>query len=93
MVAEAAGRGREPVPEFAAFTLREAEGVDVLHARKVGDRTFLRAADGSAQFAVRSTNELPFDRVANDPRMAIMRDGRTWRLAIRDPRLSMNFGE
>ncbi len=95
IIAEAASRGHEFVPEFAPFTLREreADGVDVLYARKVGDRIFLRAVDGSVQFQVRPTRTLPFDRVANDPRMAFIREGYMWRLTIRDPRLSMNFGE
>jgi hypothetical protein len=93
IVAEAAGRRHEPVPEFAEFTLKGAEGVDVLHARKLGDRIFLRTVNGSAQFEVRPTSSLPFDRVANDPRMAFIREGGRWRLTIRDPRLSMNLEE
>jgi len=93
IVAEAAGRGHELVPDFAEFTLEGSEGVDVLHARKVGDRIFLRAVDGSAQFPVRPTRAFPFDRVVNDPRIAFIRDGRRWRLMIRDPRLSMHARE
>jgi len=32
-------------------------------------------SNGSAQFEVRPTRARPFDRVANDPRMAFMREG------------------
>jgi hypothetical protein len=31
--------------------------------------------------------------VANEPRMAFMREGYMWRLTIRDPRLSIHAGE
>jgi len=95
IIAEAASRRHEFVPKFADFRLPGSEGVDVdvLHARKLGDQIFLRAVDGSAQFQVRPSRTLPFDRVANDPRMAFVRDGGRWRLTIRDPRLSMHAGE
>jgi len=39
-------------------------------------------SNGSAQFELRPTRARPFDRVANDPRMAFMREGYMWRLTI-----------
>jgi hypothetical protein len=50
-------------------------------------------SNGSPQFEVRPTRARPFDRVANEPRMAFMREGYMWRLTIRDPRLSIHAGE
>ncbi len=93
IIAESASRGHEFVPVFPRFTLQGAEEIDVLHVRKLGDQIFLCTVDGTAQFPVDSTDELPFDRVANDPRVAFMRVGHTWQLTIRDPRLSLHLGD
>jgi hypothetical protein len=89
LVEEAASRKHEPLPEFAVFTLPDSDhiDVDVLHARKLSDRIFLISIDGRTQIPVQPTHELPFDRVANNPRVAFVRSEEGWRLIIRDPRL------
>jgi hypothetical protein len=46
-------------------------------------------SNGSAQFEVRGTRARPFDRVANDLRMAFMREDYMWRLTIRDPSVAL----
>jgi hypothetical protein len=88
LMVEGAARERpEAVPDFPAFTLRGGDHVEVLHARRLGDHIFLCTPEGGTQFRVDPTDELPFDTVANDPRVAFTRLGRIWKLTIRDPRL------
>lgn len=87
MVEDAARRRRDPVPEFPQFTVPAAGHVDILHARRLGERVFLCTADGRTRIAVEPTHELPFDRVANDPRVAFRRSDSTWQLEVRDPHL------
>jgi hypothetical protein len=86
MVAEAT-RGQETVPMFPAFRLRGSHKVDVLHARRLGERIFLCSVDGRTRFPVIATEEFPFDRIANDPRIAFKRKGSAWQISVRDPRL------
>ena len=76
------------VPPFASWTERDDPGVGVLHARKLDGNLFLCSTDGSVRFNVSPTEARPFDRLANDHRMAFTQDGSTWRLTPRDPRLS-----
>lgn len=87
LVADGFRQRKQPVPTFPAFTLKGAEGAALLHARKLGDRVFLATVDGATRIQVRPTEELPFDRVANDPRVAFRRWDSVWRIEVRDPRI------
>lgn len=87
MVEDAAGLRRQAVPDFSAFRLKGADDVDELHARRLGDQVFLASVDGGRRIAIRSTDGLPFDKVANDPRVAFLREDGVWRMVARDPRL------
>jgi hypothetical protein len=87
MVEDAARGQQHPVPDIPVFTFEIAAGVGVLHARKLEDRVFLATVDGRYRFEVTPTDELPFDEVANDPRIAFARSGAMWRMIVRDPRL------
>ena len=87
MVAEGFRQRKQPVPRFPGFTVKGAEGADLLHARMLGERIFLATVDGATRIHVRSTEELPFDRVANDPRVAFRRWDSVWRIEVRDPRI------
>lgn len=86
MVAEATSR-QESMPHFPAFTLSGSDKVDVLHARSLGDQILLCTVDGRTQFPVNATNQLPFDRIVDDPRLVFKRSGSVWQLSVRDPRL------
>jgi hypothetical protein len=55
--------------------------------RSVDDEVVLCTVDGVAQFRVVPTEELPFDQVANDPRVAFVNQGGSWKLTVRDPRV------
>ena len=87
MVEDAAGLRRQAVPDFSAFTLKGADDVHELHARRLGNQVFLASVDGGRRIAVRPTDALPFDKVANDPRVAFLREEGVWRMVVRDPRL------
>jgi hypothetical protein len=87
LVEEAVRDRHEPLPEFPAFTVPGTDNVNVLHARRLGAQIFLASVDGQTRISVQPTHQLPFDRVANDPRVAFVRSGQTWRLHIRDPHL------
>ncbi len=87
IIAEALN-GSETLPVFPVFSLKNADAVDLLHARRLGDKVFLSTADARTRIQVKPTDKFPFDRVANDPRVAFERFGTTWRMRVRDPRLA-----
>lgn len=86
LMVAAAARDRGLPPQFPPFPLPGADQADVLHARKLDSSIFLCSVDGRTRFQVEATNELPFDRVANDPRVAFERSDSAWRMVVRDPR-------
>ena len=91
MVEDAARRRADPVPQFPPFTApgaRDTDQVDILHARKMGDRFFLCTPDGRVRITVEPTDDLPFDQVANDARVVFVRVDSTWRMEVRDPRVT-----
>jgi hypothetical protein len=87
MVADGSRWRRAPTPEFGAFELAGSEAATVLHARRIGGRVFLVSIEGTTRIEVGSTQELPFDEVANDPRIAFTKSDGVWSMSIRDPRL------
>lgn len=88
LIVENGSRWRSaPVPDFPYFTLDTGDAVSVLHARQLGDQTFLSSVDGTTRIEVSSTREFPFDRIANDPRLAFAKANGAWQVVLRDPRL------
>lgn len=87
MVEDAARWRAEPPPEFRPFTVKGAEKAELLHARKLGYQLFLATAEGGTRIAIAPSDDLPFDQVANDPRIAFQRSDGVWNLVVRDPRL------
>jgi hypothetical protein len=87
MVEDASRWRQQPVPEFAQFTLDGAENAEVLHPRRLRDEIFLCTVEGGTRIIVEPNDELPFDEVANDPRVSFRRLGSVWRIELRDPRL------
>jgi hypothetical protein len=51
------------------------------------DSIFLCSTDARFKLTVKATEQLPFDKLANDPRFAFYRYGDTWIQQIRDPRI------
>lgn len=88
----------EQIPSFPNFKLEAPENITTLHSRKLPaqDTAFLCSIDCRYVFRARSTEELPFHSVANDPRFVFLRTGSHWRLHCRDPRLQardISFGD
>lgn len=83
------GAPEESTPNCPRFRFEAPAGISVLHARRLGprDSVWLCSADARFKRAVRSTEELPFDKLANDPRFTFVRDGDAWAQHCRDPRL------
>lgn len=76
-------------PECVRFRLEAPANVNTLHVRQQSpqDSLFLCSTDARFKYAVRATEEMPFDRFANDPRFAFSRDGEAWVQQYRDPRI------
>jgi hypothetical protein len=90
LLAADGGRDELPdVPRFEQFTLEGDDGSVVrLHCRRVDSSLFLSDTYGTTRFLVEPSAELPFDRVANEPRFVFERtDDLSWHLRVRDPRL------
>lgn len=79
----------EELPSFSNFKLETPPGLETLHSRKLPgqDTAFLCSTDCRFVFGAESTDELPFDTIANDSRFIFLRCGEHWRLHCRDPRL------
>lgn len=79
-------------PRCATFRLEVPNEVNVIHVRQVGDSDpiCLCSTDARFKYRVRATDEMPFDKLANDPRFIFVRDGDDWRQQCRDPRLSIS---
>jgi len=87
MLVDDAGRSRSTaLAQFASFTVPGAESLEILHARTIDNQLILTTVDGRKRFPVQASRDLPFDLVANDPRVAFMRYEQEWRAVIRDPR-------
>jgi len=74
-------------PQCAPFRLDVPKEVEVIHARRVDTRniTYLCSTDARFKCAIKTTEELPFDDLANDPRYIFVRDGNLWYQQCRDP--------
>ena len=94
LLVEAESRRRpQSIPEPPAFTLDGDEGLDFLHVRKIGTQVFLTTVDGAVRFAIAGADTLPFEKVANDPRLAFARVADRWEPVLRDPRARMRRGD
>ncbi len=73
----------------SSFRLDVPDEVDVLHVRRADsqDQTYLCSTDAKFKYAVRSTEKLPFDELANDPCYVFVRDDNIWNKKCRDPRI------
>lgn len=89
LLAEEQTTQAEQLPTFPNFNLEVPLEFPILHSRKLGDQetAFLCSTDGRFVFRAKSTDELPFHNVANDPRFCFIRTESTWQLHCRDPRL------
>lgn len=77
-------------PHVDDFTWSGApDDVLTLYSRSApdGDGTLLCSLDGSYFVEIKSTVSLPFAQVANDHRIAFVREDDYWTMDIRDPRL------
>ncbi|HMP72085.1 MAG TPA: DEAD/DEAH box helicase [Kiritimatiellia bacterium] len=79
----------EQIPAFPGFKLAVPKEVTTLHARMlpVKNTAFLCSTNCRYVFPARTTEDLPFHTVANDPRFVFLRTDDHWRLHCRDPRL------
>jgi hypothetical protein len=87
MVAQGLRLRGSSVPEFPPFRLGSRKTPSLLVVRRLGKRTILSSVDGATRFYVKSTEQFPFNQVANDPRIAFVRTKGVWAAVIRDPRL------
>ncbi len=78
-------------PQCARFRLESEvpDEVTTLHVRQLTPQSsiFLCSTDAQFKFAVRATEELPFDKFADDPRFVFSRDGDAWVQHCRDLRI------
>lgn len=80
-----------PPPRCNEFQFKDplpAE-INTLHVRQLTPlgSVFLCSIDARFKIAVKATEQLPFDKLANDPCFAFYRYGDTWIQQIRDPRI------
>jgi hypothetical protein len=78
-------------PRCGRFTLEVPDDVNVLHVRQLPQgKVYLCSTDARFKVEVETTNEWPFDRLANDLRYTFARDGDAWTQQCRDPRVRSN---
>lgn len=78
-------------PQCARFRLDAPDGVNILHARHLqpGNHFYLCSTDARFKYAVQPTEEMPFDKIADDQRFVFSRDGDAWVQQCRDPRIQL----
>lgn len=82
------GSKKVAYPRCARFRFDTPGNIDALHVRKYDPdgSVYLCSADARFKFAVGSSDDLPFDKLADDPRFVFLRDGEAWVQQSRDPR-------
>lgn len=88
MEADAANRVQWKPPRFTPFTLPGFDEYTILHARRQGEDYVLCSTNGSKWIKVTPTSERPFNQVADNSRFTFVRDGRSWYLKVRDPKVA-----
>ncbi|QQR81273.1 MAG: hypothetical protein IPJ69_03810 [Deltaproteobacteria bacterium] len=78
-------------PHCAQFTIETPDDVNMLHVRQLNGHFYLCSTDMRFKAKILQTEELPFDKFADDPRFAFERDGKTWIQRCRDPQISSIF--
>ena len=75
-------------PRCTRFSLNTPEHVAALHVRKYDPdgSVYLCSTDARFKIAVASSDDMPFNKLADDPRFIFLRDGEAWVQQSRDPR-------
>lgn len=75
-------------PRCTRFGLNTPEHVAALHVRKYDPdgSVYLCSTDARFKIAVASSDDMPFNKLADDPRFIFLRDGEAWVQQSRDPR-------
>lgn len=83
------GSKKVTYPSCARFRLDTPEYVDALHVRKYDPdgSIYLCSIDARFKLAVNSSDDLPFEKLADDPRFVFLRDSDAWVQQSRDPRV------
>lgn len=83
------GASEAAPPKCANFLLEAPDGVDIIHVRQLQPEGsfWLCSTDVRFKYAVLATEEMPFDKFADDPRFIFSRDGDEWVQQCRDPRI------
>lgn len=91
LMSEEHGSPGKEMPQCARFRLEAPEDVDMLHVRQIQPEgnIWLCSTDARFKYAVQATETMPFDKFANDPRFAFVRDGDAWVQHCRDPRIEI----
>ncbi|MGE4285099.1 MAG: DEAD/DEAH box helicase [Phycisphaerae bacterium] len=78
---------KTPIPNFQRFTCKDLAGQNTLIVRSDDGTTYLCSEDGVQRMAVESSDEWPFQQVANDYRFAFRQKDNAFELFVRDPRI------
>lgn len=71
---------------FLDFTLNSPTSAEILYPRGFKNQLFLCSLDGTEKFEVGSSEQLPFDKVIDDPAFAFTRSDGVWSLVVRNPK-------
>lgn len=82
------GSQKVAYPRCTRFRLNTPEHVAALHVRKYDPdgSVYLCSTDARFKIAVASSDDMPFNKLADDPRFIFLRDGEAWVQQSRDPR-------
>ncbi len=89
LLSEEHGSQKVASPQCVRFSLDTPRDVDALHVRKnhSENKVYLCSVDARFKYAVASSNDMPFDKLADDSRFIFLRDGEAWVQHSRDPRV------
>ncbi|UPW20123.1 DEAD/DEAH box helicase [Agarivorans sp. TSD2052] len=74
---------KEPITEIVNFTLAETTKSDILNVRGFNDGFYLCSPNFEDKVKIKSSKDLPFKDVSNNPKVFFGRDGEIWKMKIR----------
>jgi superfamily II DNA or RNA helicase len=74
----------EPITEIVDFKVNENTNSELLNVRGFNNKLYLCSPDFKDKIEIESSEELPFEKVLNDPRVYFCKDNSVWKMVIRD---------
>lgn len=73
----------QPIAEIVDFTLSKHAKSEILNVRGFNNKLYLCSPDFEDKIEIKSSKDLPFNDVSNNPKVFFGRDGGVWKMKVR----------